>query len=214
MRPRDFGHPRNRWRDAVRLGMMLLLAPLPGLAQEICTWRPVENAGINSHLQGQPWCFPGEFMVAFDLDGPRKYQQHDSPVVGQAYCCATGSGYWSRLENWRPVSSSNVLPLERQTGWCSPGSFLVALDLDGPRNLSAHDSPVIGAALCAFRDPPSSKWGNTFDWEVEIYGYNSHQPFGRWCPEGSYLIAIDQDSRPGYAAHDSPVIGRVRCATP
>jgi hypothetical protein len=51
-----------------------------------CSWVGVESAGINSHGQ-ETWCPNGSFMVGFDLDRAGDYDEWDSPVVGQAYCC-------------------------------------------------------------------------------------------------------------------------------
>ena len=194
----------------------ILMSPTQAIAQDICTWRPVQNAGINSHQKGAPWCQPGEFMTALDLDGVSNYAPHDSPIVGQALCCTNGpNSAWTRLDAWRPVWQANPLISSHQlpmNGWCAPGSFIVAIDFDGPRNISAYDSPVVGAVLCAYRYPTGGAASR--DFPVERAGYISHQPFGRWCPEGWYLTAFDQDSRPGNSPYDSPVIGQAQCAAP
>jgi hypothetical protein len=51
-----------------------------------CSWVGVQRAGINSH-QPHMWCPAGSLLAGMDLDrGP--YDPLDSPVVGQAYCCA------------------------------------------------------------------------------------------------------------------------------
>lgn len=113
------------------------------------TWVGIEKAGKNSH-QAIRWCPQGTFLVAFDLDGPRNYSAHDSPVVGQALCASlagskrNGSSkcFWVGVEN---AGKSSHQPGKR---WCPEGSFLVSFDLDGPRNLSPYDSPVVGQAMC------------------------------------------------------------------
>lgn len=185
-------------------------------SQDICTWRPVETARINSHQLGPPWCYPGEFMTAFDLDGPRNYAPHNSPVVGQALCCTNGpNSNWGgnpqpKLVWQRGLNSHQYNGPE----WCDPGSFIVALDLDGPRELPPHDSPVVGAVLCASIAGGYNPSNQPFWQELATRGLNTHQPYGRWCPDGSYLVSFDQDSERAYAANDSPVIGRAQCRKP
>ncbi len=49
-------------------------------------WYRVEQAGINSHQAGDPWCQPGWYIVALDLDGASQLRAHDSPVIGQVLC--------------------------------------------------------------------------------------------------------------------------------
>ncbi len=49
-------------------------------------WKASWVRVVNSHQPGRPWCPPGTFLVALDLDGPRNLDAHDSPVVGQAMC--------------------------------------------------------------------------------------------------------------------------------
>lgn len=120
----------------------------PAHAQS-CSWVGVENAGINSHQPGQPWCSPGSFLVALDLDGPRNYSPHDSPVVGQAMCSspAVNNPTWNNCR-WVSVANAGINSHQPGPSWCPAGSFLVALDLDGPRNFAAHDTPIVGQARC------------------------------------------------------------------
>jgi len=51
-----------------------------------CSWVKVHPT-INSH-QPVTWCPNGSFLAGLDLDREGSYDALDSPVVGQAYCCA------------------------------------------------------------------------------------------------------------------------------
>lgn len=201
----------HRCTKTLLVVLWLCTMSLSSIAQEQ-RWYPVQNANINSHQPGAPWCPPGEFIVALDLDGPRNYSAHDTPVIGQAMCSSPSSNsQWGTLE-WVDVGTHSHQP---GGPWCKRGMFIVSLDLDGPRNLSAHDSPIVGKAQCA------SSAGRPMDWSVEPRwvsveraGINSHQPGPSWCPSGQFLVAIDLDSRSNYSPYDSPVVGQALCARP
>ena len=107
-------------------------------------WMSVERAGVNSHQPGPPWCPAGAYLLSVDLDGDRRYAPHDAPVVGQAQCAyREGAGnQWSECR-WFGVGNSH-----QPEQWCAGGWFAVAYDLDGPRQYSPHDSPVVRQALC------------------------------------------------------------------
>jgi len=130
----------------VVLSMLGLTGLETALAQN-ASWVGVETAGINSRQSGRAWCPDGAFLVALDLDGARNLSPYDSPVVGQAMCRLSGSQW--RWTGWVGVETAGINSHQPGRAWCPNGAFLVALDLDGPRNLSPHDSPVVGQALCA-----------------------------------------------------------------
>lgn len=173
----------------------------------------VEQAGINSHSGGgNPWCPEGSFITYIDLDGAPA-SAHDSPVIGQVGC--------SRLQGAESVrwGASRWVPIEQagrhshsasENPFCPNGMFITQIDLDGA-SASAHDSPVIGQVRCASLGG-HERWSSTTEW-LEIGTFLSHFPAGAWCPSGSFLTQIDLDGAPT-SAHDSPVIGRVRCAYP
>jgi outer membrane protein assembly factor BamD (BamD/ComL family) len=113
-----------------------------------CSWVEVERAGINSH-QPLQWCPNGRYLVGLDLDREGSYSPMDSPVVGQARCCTlpdTRLNSWSTWA-WVGVHKAGINSHQPVT-WCTGGSFLTALDLDQEASYSAHDSPVVGQALC------------------------------------------------------------------
>ena len=116
---------------------------------------------------------------------------------------------------WVGVQNAGINSHQPGPAWCPEGSFLVALDLDGPRNFSAHDSPIVGQAMCAnSAGRAMGRWGSCFWVGVETAGINSHQPGKAWCPEGTYLVALDLDGPRNYSAHDSPVVGQAMCCSP
>ena len=179
-------------------------------------WVGVERAGINSHQPGRAWCPNGTFLVAFDQDGPRNYSSHDSPVVGQAMCSSprTPNNRW-RSWKWVGVERAGINSHQPGRAWCPGGTFLVAFDLDRKANYSAHDSPVVGQAMCAsLAGRPQGAWRSCFWVGVNRAGINSHQPGQQWCPQGTFLVAFDLDSKANYAAHDSPVVGQAMCCSP
>lgn len=119
---------------------------------------------------------------------------------------------WSSC-SWVGVETSGLNSHQAGPAWCPNGSFLVALDLDGDRSISAHDAPVIGQAQCCNLAGSTSQW-NTCSWfKVEQQGINSHQPLLAWCPNGSFITQIDLDADAASSANDSPVIGQVQCCT-
>jgi len=99
------------------------------------------------------------------------------------------------------------------TQLCPDGGFLTALDLDGDRNKSAHDTPVIGQALCCkVAGAANLKWGFSLWKGIEKAGIHSHSMSGTWCPQGHFITGIDQDACGNCDAKDSPVIGQVQCS--
>jgi len=179
-------------------------------------WVGVERAGINSHQPGRAWCPNGTFLVAFDQDGPRNYSPYDSPVVGQAMCgtARTPNNRWGSLK-WVGVERAGINSHQPGRAWCPGGTFLVAFDLDGPRNYSSRDSPVVGQAMCAsLAGRRQGAWGSCFWVGVDRARINSHQPGRQWCPDGTFLVAFDLDSKSNYAPHDSPVVGQAMCCSP
>ncbi len=204
-----FRSDRRRARSILAICCLCLLS-LSSFGQQ-ARWFPVHNANINSHQQGEPWCPRGSFIVALDLDGPRNYSAHDTPVIGQAMCAAPSSASdWGSLE-WVEVGTRSHQP---GAPWCQEGMFIVSLDLDGPRNLSEHDSPIVGKAQCASSAGRPMSWSEVRWVSVERAGINSHQPGSSWCPSGQFLVAIDLDSRANYSPYDSPVVGQALCAKP
>ena len=211
---RTQGLYRSLWLVAGPVFAAYIASALPSHAQQ-CTWRPVERAGINSHQPGPPWCSNGEYLAAFDLDGPRNYAPHDSPVVGQALCCPYGSNSaWRGQPSWTPVGRAGINSHQSGVPWCPDGSYIVAVDLDGPRNYAPHDSPIVGQVLCAFPANDDGRWSESRWFPVESGGINSHQAGRSWCDPGWFLISYDQDGPRNYAPHDSPVVGQAQCARP
>lgn len=117
-------------------------------------------------------------------------------------------------------SSSSWVPIEQAgknshqpTQLCPDGSFLTALDLDGDRNISGHDAPVIGQARCSkVAGAENLKWDSSSWVDVERAGINSHSMGGTWCPQGYFITGIDLDACGDCDAKDSPVIGQVQCS--
>ena len=121
-----------------------------------------------------------------------------------------------RPSRWIPVEQAGI---NSHSGggisWCPNGSFINAIDLDAAPT-SAHDSPVIGAVSCGWLLNAAYRgWATSPRWiPVEQAGINSHSGGGTpWCPNGSFITQIDLDQQSGISAHDSPVIGQVRCAS-
>lgn len=116
---------------------------------------------------------------------------------------------------WVGVERAGINSHQPGRAWCPNGTFLVAFDQDGPRNYSSHDSPVVGQAMCAsLAGRPQGAWRSCFWVGVNRAGINSHQPGQQWCPQGTFLVAFDLDSKANYAAHDSPVVGQAMCCSP
>jgi hypothetical protein len=85
------------------------------------------------------------------------------------------------------------------------------MDLDGNRDLDVHDAPVIGQVRCSKLAGAEAKWDSCKWVKVEQQGINSHQPLPSWCPEGSFITAMDLDGNRDLSGSDAPVIGQVRC---
>ena len=136
------------------------------------------------------------------------------PSSKQLRAATFGRGAWTVDTNpctWVPIERAGQNS-HQPTQLCSNGSFLTALDLDGDRNISGHDAPVIGQALCC--DPAGDE---DLNWEsswvgVEQVGYNSHGTDGDWCPQGHFITGIDLDTCSNCDAMDSPVIGKIQCS--
>ena len=71
-------------------------------------------------------------------------------MIGQAKCCSlqgAASSKWSAC-SWRPVAKRGLNSHQPFPDWCPDGTFLTQLDLDGDRDGSEYDEPVIGQARC------------------------------------------------------------------
>lgn len=181
-----------------------------------CQWRPVEQAGLNSHSDRPDWCPAGTFLTQIDLDGNRQLSAHDSSVVGAAKCCGlydvniTG---WSSCQ-WVKIADGGRASHSDRPEWCPAGTFLTQLDLDTDRRLGAHDSPLVGQAKCCAPAGVSNYGWLDCGWVgVEQKGLNSHAQFPDWCPTGTFLTQLDLDTNNDYDAHDSPVIGQAKCCS-
>jgi hypothetical protein len=183
---------------------------LPRPSWTDCTWIPV--GAQRSHQAGTAWCPNGSFLTQFDLDGDRNLQAHDAPVVGRARCCRIAQFYspWGSC-HWAEVGAQRTI--EPGWSWCNDGDFLVAVDLDGDRNLPARLAPIVGRALCCrAQSGPASRWGSTY---LEPVGaQKSHQAGPAWCPEGSFLTRFQFTGPSGYADHDTPFVDWATCARP
>lgn len=200
------------------MGILLSLLVLVFLQNTIyaqnCVWSGVQNAGINSHQPGRPWCPDGYFLVALDLDGPRNYSAHDTPVVGQAKCCqAVPGGSWGH-SLWMQVENAGINSHQPGNYWCPMGYFLVALDLDSRNNYAPHDSPIVGQTYCSSIRGKTPNWSKCQRMPVETGGINSHQPGSSWCPNGAFLVGMDLDGPRNYAGHDTPIVGQAECCWP
>lgn len=168
----------------------------------LCSWNNVEKAGISSHNRGISWCKNENLLTALDLDGDRRYAATDTPVVGRARCCKTGSS--SSSCSWLPVGGSRSH--QKGSAWCPQGSFVTAIDLDGGN--VPYDYPIVGSVKCC---KVSKSWGECL-W-VEVGATISHQSWSNWCPAGTYITALDLDSEKKLDAHDSPIVGRAMCCS-
>lgn len=115
---------------------------------------------------------------------------------------------------WVGVDRAGINSHQLSRPWCPEGTYLVAFDLDSKRNYAPHDSPVVGQAMCRPDPSRSYRWGSTTRVGVETAGINSHQAGPPWCPQGTFLVAFDQDGPRHYRDTDSPVIGQAMCAAP
>ena len=171
-----------------------------------CAWEQLNR--IQSHQKSDKWCPKGSFITALDLEGDRSASPHDAPVVGYVRCCSP-----SQMENvgWTSCSWKSIGRRSHQKGvkWCPEHTYLTALDLDADTGLSAHDSPIVGQARCCAPKGPLPAPGGACTW-VEV-GKRSHRREGSWCPENSYIAAMDLDALNSASPHDSPIVGRVLC---
>jgi hypothetical protein len=128
-----------------------LCCPLSSADDRKDTWGPtcstVAVGGDKSHRDiFGAWCPKGSFLTKLDLDGCN--DERSCPIVGQATCCASSFSQEWTLGEWTTIG----LERSHQGGtdtepWCSDGSFLVGLDLDGGK--PSRDYPIVGQALCA-----------------------------------------------------------------
>ncbi len=200
------------WHTAIAWisGSVLLM----GVGAEACTWRPVGQAGINSHQPGPSWCQNGEYLSALDLDGYPNMAPHDSPIVGAAYCCGwSASNGWANIWPWTPVGTVGINSHQPGPAWCRYGSYLLAVDLDGPRNYQEHDSPIVGQALCA-TPIGAGGWSSCIWREISPNAIGGFEQAGSWCDEDWFLVSWDLDAEHGYASYFSPIVGRAQCCRP
>jgi hypothetical protein len=193
------------------------IAGLPELGWRACSWVPVEQAGINSHQPGPDWCSSGSFLVALDLDGDRQLGAHDAPVIGAAQCCkleGQESTPWGQCW-WVPVEQAGINSHQPWQSWCPNGSYMTQIDLDGQGNQDAADSPVVGQVkCCTLGTGQYTRWGSSYWIGVETAGVSSHQADLPWCVFGGFVTQFDLDRGANLDAHDSPVVGQVKCSRP
>lgn len=183
------------------------IAGLPRTPYGHCAWYPV--GADRSHRAGSPWCPQGHFLTQLDLDGDRRLDDRDAPIVGQARCCAPAAAPqgWGQCA-WMPVGRGS-----HQAGpaWCPHGSYVTQIDLDGDRGLPGRDTPIVGQARCCRHAALTvNGWGSSAWWPVGLE--QSHGAGQAWCPPGSYIAALDLDS--GGQSHDSPYVGQALCVEP
>ena len=113
---------------------------------------------------------------------------------------------------WHPIENSH-----QPAAWCPAGSFVVAFDIDEVPSWDAQDSPRMSQALCAtLIGASSSAWQETPLW-VTVGALNSHNQQDDWCPEGMYLVGLDQDRQDDagpYGDGDAPIVGSAACGGP
>jgi hypothetical protein len=180
-------------------------------------WAPVEQAGINSHAP-ETWCPNGSFLVGFDLDGDRNLSPYDSPIIGEAQCATpqmSQPAKWGMCK-WVKVEQAGINSHAERPAWCPNGSFLVGFDLDGPRNISDRDGPVIGQAqCCTLAGANQTQWGSSY-W-IEVGAVRSHNVGDPWCLDGAFLTQFELDQfddkvRPD--GYDAPIVGSAKCSRP
>jgi hypothetical protein len=93
--------------------------------------------------------------------------------------------------------------------WCPNGSFMTQFDLDGNRNLGAHDAPVVGRAQCCRVAQFNSPWGNCH-W-AKVGAQRSFEPGWTWCSDGDFLVALDLDGDRSRPPGMSPAVGQAMC---
>jgi hypothetical protein len=178
---------------------------LPRQGWSSCQW--VDVGAIKSHNAGTGWCPEGSFLTQIDLDGVAA-DGHDAPVVGKARCCklpGSETKKWNQC-SWVPVGA--VSSHQRGSDWCPRGTFLTQFDLDGERQFSEQDTPIIGQArCCGLEGAAFYGWGSCY-W-IEVGAATSHQQGAVWGPEWGFLTRLDFDAVAG-AATDSPVVGQAK----
>jgi hypothetical protein len=121
-----------------------------------------------------------------------------------------GPSRWGTTD-WYSIANSH-----QQGAWCPEGSFLVAFDIDEVSSWDAQDSPRMSRALCATLVwASSSAWQESF-W-VTVGALNSHNQLDDWCPEGMYVVGLDQDREDDAGTlgdGDAPIVGSALCARP
>jgi hypothetical protein len=176
-----------------------------------CSWVPIESAGINSHNPAT-LCPEGSFLTAFDLNGDRNIDGRDAPIIGQARCCKVAGAEnlnWG-LSAWVKIEQAGLNSHSQSGAWCPNGFFITGIDLDSPKDYDPQDSPVIGQVRCSqLAGSQNMKWGSTYWMEV---GGMSHVAGSGWCLDGAFITQIDLDRAPNSDAHDSPIVGRVKCS--
>ena len=176
-----------------------------------CSWQ--EIGPFKSHQDLENWCPPGSFLTQLDLDQCEGATGSDSPIVGRARCCklcdfeadSWGSCSWVEIG----YDKSHF----QMGNWCPDGSFLTQLDLDGDTSHGDSNGPVVvRAKCCTMPDGQFQKWGTSY-WQ-EVGAFMSHGDRGNWCPHGTFLTQLDLDGVAALSVHDSPVVGRCKCARP
>ena len=188
-------------------GMTAIQAQQPSWG--FSSWIPVEQGGVNSH-QPVTYCSSGSFVTGLDLDRCSNCDPHDSPVIGQAQCSNLAGAESNGWEDCRWVEVGAAKSHQMQY-FCPDGYYITGLDLDGPKQYSGNDAPIVGQVQCCKLSGYNS-WATSGWWDVQRAGINSHQP-NNWCPDGYFLIGLDLD---GTNADDldAPVVGAAACACP
>ncbi len=187
-------------------------SPEPELEPVVPRWAFCGSADVGSsrqfgHSASGPWVPSGSYLVGLDLDPVPGAAPADSPGVGLvSYCEPANAGAGWGDCGWVAVINSH----QAEPSWGRNGTYLVAVDLDRIPNTEVRNSPVIGQALyCELAG--STGWADTYWVQVR----DPLSPAGdRWCQDGSYLIQLDQDLVRSGGEHDSPIVGRARCAYP
>jgi hypothetical protein len=99
--------------------------------------------------------FPVTLTVANKWGKTVSATLNDAPVCSPDVPLVPGACAWER------VFRSH----QQGQGWCPEGSFLTALDLEGDRNSSAHDAPLVGYARCCA--PQEAQYGVISGWTWE-----------------------------------------------
>ena len=186
---------------------------IPQPAWSSCAWVPIEQAGLNSHQPTQ-LCPNGSFLTALDLDGDRRISGHDAPVIGAARCCKLTGAENQQWDSslWLGIEQLGVNSHSMVGTWCPQGHFITGIDLDACGNCDALDSPVIGQVQCSrLAGAQHSAWGSSY-W-MDVGPQKSHQQGDGWCLDGAFITQLDLDREGAADAHDSPIVGRVKCSS-